>query len=146
MYIEGQWNNLDPKIQTLIATAKGKDEIVNSLSDIKNWNLLKPEQKQLIISEFSGFDKLRLELNNIKEWNSLSAKKQNAIMNVVKHGGSLEDELKKAQVWNSLPKSMQKEIRIVDNSSKRINSIKLALKTINSFTAKPKLEMNTTNA
>ena len=67
-------------------------------------------------------------------------------MNVVKRGGSLEDELKKAQVWNSLPKSMQKEIRIVDNSSKRINSIKLALKTINSFTAKPKLEMNTTNA
>lgn len=146
MYIEGQWNNLDPKIQTLIATAKGKDEIVNSLSDIKNWNLLKPEQKQLIINEFSGFDKLRLELNNIKEWNSLSTKKQNAIMNVVKRGGSLENELKKAQVWNSLPKSMQKEIRIVDNSSKRINSIKLALKTIDSFTAKPKLEMNTTNA
>ncbi|OYR87329.1 phage tail tape measure protein [Lactobacillus taiwanensis] len=146
MYIEGQWNNLDPKVQTLIATAKGKEDIVKALSDINNWNLLTPEQKQLIINEFSGFDKLRLELNNIKEWNSLSTKKQDAIMNIVKRGGSLEDELKKAQVWNSLPKSMQKEIKLVDHTSNKMNDVKNHLKTIDSFTAKPKLEMNTTNA
>ena len=146
MYLEGQWDNLDPKVQTLIATAKGKEQIVDALTDIKNWNLLTPAQKKIIISEFSGFDKLRLELNNIKEWNSLSTKKQNAIMNVVAKGGSLEDALKKAKVWNSLPQSMQKEIKLIDHTSDKLNNVKSHLKTIDSFTAKPKLEMNTTNA
>ena len=53
MYIEGQWDNLDPKIQTLIATAKGKEQIVDALTNIKNWNLLTTDQKKIIISEFS---------------------------------------------------------------------------------------------
>lgn len=146
LYISDQWNKMNPKVQQLIAKAQGKEDIAKALSDIKNWNLLTPEQKQLIISEFSGFDKLRLELNNIKEWNSLSTKEQNAIMNVVAKGGSLEDALKKAKVWNSLPQNMQKEIKLVDHTSDKLNNVKSHLKTIDSFTAKPKLEMNTTNA
>lgn len=146
LYIEDQWNKMNPKVQQLIAKAQGKEDIAKALSDIKNWNLLTPEQKQLIISEFSGFDKLRLELNNIKEWNSLSTKEQNAIMNVVAKGGSLEDALKKAKVWNSLPQSMQKEIKLIDHTSSKLDNVKSHLKTIDSFTAKPKLEMNTTNA
>lgn len=146
LYIEDQWNKMNPKIQELIATAKGKEQIVDALTNIKNWNLLTPAQKKIIISEFSGFDKLRLELNNIKEWNSLSTKEQKAILNVVKKGGSLEDALKKAQVWNSLPQSMQKEIKLIDHTSDKLNNVKSHLKTIDSFTAKPKLEMNTTNA
>lgn len=146
LYIEDQWNKMNPKIQELIAKAQGKEDIAKALSDINNWNLLTPEQKKLIISEFSGFDKLRLELNDIQAWNALSPKEQKAILSVVKKGGSLEDALKKAQVWNSLPKSMQKDIKLVDKTNGETNKIKSHLKTIDSFTAKPKVEMNTTNA
>lgn len=146
LYIEDQWNKMNPKIQELIATAKGKEDIAKALSDINNWNLLTPEQKKLIISEFSGFDKLRLELNDIQAWNALSPKEQKAILSVVKKGGSLEDALKKAQVWNSLPKNMQKDIKLVDKTNGETNKIKSHLKTLDSFTAKPKVEMNTTNA
>lgn len=146
LYIEDQWNKMNPKIQELIAKAQGKEDIAKALSDINNWNLLTPEQKKLIISEFSGFDKLRLELNDIQAWNALSPKEQKAILSVVKKGGSLEDALKKAQVWNSLPQSMKKEIKLVDHTSNKMKDVKNHLKTIDSFTAKPKLEMNTTNA
>lgn len=146
LYIEDQWNKMNPKIQELIAKAQGKEDIAKALSDINNWNLLTPEQKKLIISEFSGFDKLRLELNDIQAWNALSPKEQKAIFSVVEKGGSLEDALKKAQVWDSLPNSMRKEIKLVDKTNSGINKIKSHLKTIDSFTAKPKVEMNTTNA
>lgn len=146
MYIEDQWNKMNPKIQELIAKAQGKEDVAKALSDINNWNLLTPEQKKLIISEFSGFDKLRLELNDIQAWNALSPKEQKAIFSVVEKGGSLEAALKKAQVWDSLPNSMRKEIKLVDKTNSGINKIKSHLKTIDSFTAKPKVEMNTTNA
>lgn len=148
LYIEDQWNKMNPKIQELIATAKGKEQIVDALTDIKNWNLLTPAQKKLIISEFSGFDKFKLEMMNVKEWNSLPVKDKKAVFNMIEKGENPEALLKKLGVWQKLPDSIKKEIQVLVKSNKdnSIDSIKKTIDSLNKMVAKPKVEMNTTNA
>lgn len=148
LYIEDQWNKMNPKIQELIATAKGKDQIVDALTDIKNWNLLTPAQKKLIISEFSGFDRLKLELMNIQEWNNTPTKDKKAVFNMIEKGENPEALLKKLGVWQKLPDSIKKEIQVLVKSNKdnSVDSIKKTIDSLNKMVAKPKVEMNTTNA
>lgn len=148
LYIEDQWNKMNPKIQELIATAKGKDEIVDALTDINNWNLLTTDQKKLIISEFTGFDKLKLELMNIQEWNNTPTKDKKAVFNMIEKGENPEALLKKLGVWQKLPDSIKKEIQVLVKSNKdnSVDSIKKTIDSLNKMVAKPKVEMNTTNA
>lgn len=148
LYIEDQWNKMNPKIQELIATAKGKEQIVDALTDIKNWNLLTPAQKKLIISEFSGFDRLKLELMNIQEWNNTPTKDKKAVFNMIEKGENPEALLKKLGVWQKLPDSIKKEIQVLVKSNKdnSVDSIKKTIDSLNKMVAKPKVEMNTTNA
>lgn len=148
LYIEDQWNKMNPKIQELIATAKGKEQIVDALTDIKNWNLLTTDQKKLIISEFTGFDKLKLELMNIQEWNNTPTKDKKAVFNMIEKGENPEALLKKLGVWQKLPDSIKKEIQVLVKSNKdnSVDSIKKTIDSLNKMVAKPKVEMNTTNA
>lgn len=148
LYIEDQWNKMNPKIQELVATAKGKEQIVDALTDIKNWNLLTTDQKKLIISEFTGFDKLKLELMNIQEWNNTPTKDKKAVFNMIEKGENPEALLKKLGVWQKLPDSIKKEIQVLVKSNKdnSVDSIKNTIDSLNKMVAKPKVEMNTTNA